>query len=436
MALLLAFAFVGGALTILSPCTLPVIPFVLGSISGGRRSRTTGVVTGFGVTFMASAVLLAAALAALGIPTQPLRIGAALLLGLFGLTLAAPALTRWFERHTAGIGSRGAQIASAAGGDFIGGFVLGAAIGLVWAPCVGPIMAAVIATAVVAGPSGGAIVVSLAYVAGAGFATTAVALIGRSAIVALGGARVMAAIQRGFGLSMIAASLAVVAGVDLLIGRGLARVLPEDVARALIAVEERSGLEEELSLIRPDREVAESPAAAERSTPAHRSADLPVPLADALPANVALEDLGQAPEVRDITAWINSEPLSMAQLRGKVVLIHFWTFGCINCIHVQPYVKAWYEHYSGSGFIVLGVHTPELSFERDIENVRKAVADSSVRFPVAFDPSYGTWQAYGNHYWPAFYFVDRAGHIRHIHFGEGDYEGSEQVIRQLLAEPG
>jgi thiol-disulfide isomerase/thioredoxin len=189
-------------------------------------------------------------------------------------------------------------------------------------------------------------------------------------------------------------------------------------------------------LITADREVEGAPAIGELTAPADFSADLPPPLADSLPANVALDDLGQAPEVRDITAWINSEPVSLTQLRGKVVLVHFWTFGCINCIHVQPYVKAWYERYSASGLVVLGVHTPELSFERDIESVRKAVADSSVQFPVAFDPSYGTWQAYGNHYWPAFYFVDRAGHIRHIHFGEGDYGGSEQVIRQLLAEPG
>ena len=150
---------------------------------------------------------------------------------------------------------------------------------------------------------------------------------------------------------------------------------------------------------------------------------------------MALEDLGQAPELVGITDWINSPPLTMADLRGKVVLVHFWTFGCINCIHVQPYVKAWYARYADEGFVVIGVHTPELSFERDIANVRAAVTDAGVRFPVAFDPAYATWQAYANHAWPAFYFIGRDGRIRHTHVGEGDYAGSEAVIRELLAEP-
>ena len=156
------------------------------------------------------------------------------------------------------------------------------------------------------------------------------------------------------------------------------------------------------------------------------------PAADAVP----LEDLGAAPELAGITDWINSPPTTLAALRGKVVLVHFWTFGCINCIHVQPYVKAWYDTYATDGFVVIGVHTPELSFEREIANVRDAVAQEGVRFPVAFDPDYATWNAYRNSYWPAFYFVDKAGRIRHVHFGEGDYDGSEAVIRELLAEPG
>ncbi len=148
-----------------------------------------------------------------------------------------------------------------------------------------------------------------------------------------------------------------------------------------------------------------------------------------------LEDLGLAPELRGITAWINSPPLTMATLRGKVVLVHFWTFACINCIHVQPYVKAWAARYAAAGLVVIGVHTPELSFERDIGNVRSAVASDGVTFPVAFDPAYATWNAYSNGAWPAFYFVDRSGRIRHVHGGEGDYAASEQVIRELLSAP-
>ena len=147
-----------------------------------------------------------------------------------------------------------------------------------------------------------------------------------------------------------------------------------------------------------------------------------------------LDDRGLAPELRGITAWINSPPLTLASLRGKVVLVHFWTFDCVNCIHVQPYVKAWYARYAAAGLVVVGVHTPELSFERDLGNVRNAVTSDGVTFPVAFDPAFATWNAYANQYWPAFYFIDRSGHIRHVYFGEGDYSGSEQVIRELLSQ--
>ncbi len=149
-----------------------------------------------------------------------------------------------------------------------------------------------------------------------------------------------------------------------------------------------------------------------------------------------LEDLGPAPELTGITAWINADPIRMADLRGQVVVVHFWTFGCINCIHVGPYVRAWYDRYAWQGFTVIGVHTPELSFERDLGNVRDAVVKADIRYPVAFDPDFATWRAYRNTYWPAFYFVDRRGHIRVVKAGEGGYDASGAVIRELLAEPG
>ncbi len=152
--------------------------------------------------------------------------------------------------------------------------------------------------------------------------------------------------------------------------------------------------------------------------------------------SVDLEDLGPAPGLTGITAWINTEPLTMTSLRGKVVLVEFWTFGCINCQHVQPYINAWFERYASAGLVVIGVHTPELSFERDFGNVRDAVAKADIHYPVAFDPTFATWNAYRNGYWPALYLVDRSGRIRHVHIGEGDYDGSEQVIRELLSQPG
>ena len=150
----------------------------------------------------------------------------------------------------------------------------------------------------------------------------------------------------------------------------------------------------------------------------------------------ALADLGPAPELTGITAWINSDAVTLASLRGRVVLVEFWTFGCINCIHVAPHVRAWSDTYEARGLAVIGVHTPELSFERDLDNVRDAVAKADIRYPVAFDPDFATWRAYGNHYWPAIYLIDKRGHVRLVKAGEGGYDETDAAIRALLAEPG
>jgi cytochrome c biogenesis protein CcdA/thiol-disulfide isomerase/thioredoxin len=381
------------------------VPLVLGGASGGDRRRIAGLLLGFGASFVAATVLAAALLAALGVTTDLLRTGAIVILGLAGLTLALPWLG---DRLAARLPARVVRL-TVAGEGLTSGVVLGAGIGLVWAPCVGPIMAAVIAAAVVSGPSLAALAIAIAYVAGAVIPLAAIARWGRRATAPLGGPRADR-LRRAFGVLMTVTALVVVSGLDRPLQAGLGAALPPELSSALFAIEQQPAVQEELIVLRPEA-----------------SASLPT---------VPLEDLGSAPELSGITAWINSPPTTIASLRGKVVLVHFWTFGCINCIHVQPYVKAWFDRYADAGFVVLGVHTPELSFERDIANVRDAVAKADVRFPVAFDPAYATWNAYRNSYWPAFYFVDKAGQIRHVHFGEGDYDGSEAVIRELLAEPG
>jgi thiol-disulfide isomerase/thioredoxin len=149
-----------------------------------------------------------------------------------------------------------------------------------------------------------------------------------------------------------------------------------------------------------------------------------------------LEDFGVAPELTGITSWLNSEPLTLAQLRDKVVIVDFWTYSCVNCVRTLPFLARWYETYRDEGLVIVGVHTPEFAFERELGNVQDAVGDLGVDWPVALDNDYGTWNAWGNRYWPAKYFVDRRGHVRYAHFGEGAYEESEAVIRRLLAEPG
>ncbi len=435
MGLVLVFAFIAGVLTILSPCTLPVVPLLLGSASAGGRRRVVGLVVGFAAMFVAVTVLLASSLAAAGLTTDRLRLASALLLGAFGAVLLVPALGRWLEARTAPLTRMGALLVGAgpSGGKsrsgFAGGVVLGAAIGLIWAPCVGPIMAGVIAVAVTTGPSLQALAIALAYVAGAAVPLAMVAGAGRAAVDSLGRPERRARLQRIFGGVMVVAALVVASGLDVPLQTSVSNLLPAGWGTALLSVEQQPAVQDELGQMGTEAGVAVTPMTDADGNP------LPTPVASTLPASVQLQDLGPAPELTGITDWVNADPVTLASLRGKVVLVHFWTFACINCIHVQPYVKAWYDRYAADGFVVIGVHTPELSFEREIGNVRKAVADDGVTFPVAFDPAYATWNAYHNRYWPAFYFVDKQGHIRHTHFGEGDYAGSEQVIRELLAAP-
>ena len=438
------FALAGGLLTVISPCVLPVVPLLVGSTvgpngaPGGAGRRVTGVILGFGGAFLVTTVLLASTLAAAGVTTAQLRVVSALLLVAFGATLFIPALGRaverratWVARSTSRFGGGAVRSGApgAVGGDdrgantgLAGGLALGALIGLIWSPCVGPIMAAVIATAVTLGPSPDLLLVTLAYVTGAAIPLAAIALAGRRAVARLGSGLARERLVRTFGAVTVAAGLLVATGLDIPLQTRIAGLLPDGWA-TVDAAEPAAAVE------------ALSSAAAPVPEPLN-DADgrpLPIPLADSLPASVTLEDLGPAPELEGITAWINAEPQTLASLRGKVVIVHFWTFGCINCVHVQPYVKDWSDRYADAGLVVLGVHTPELSYERDLDNVRDAVDRQGVRFPVAFDPEFASWRAYGNRYWPGFFFIDREGQIRRADAGEGSYDIREQVIRELLA---
>ncbi len=437
MLVVLGFAFVAGILTILAPCTLPVVPLVLGASSTGGRRRILGIFVGFGGAFVIVTVVLASVLAGAGLTTDRLRVASALFLALVGLTLALAPIGRWTERRLAPWAQLGTRLVGEQSADgFVGGIVLGGSIGLLWAPCVGPIMAGVIAVAVIHGPSPETVAVALAYVAGAIVPLSFVARWGRRASDAIGRSARRARLRQGFGSAMVVSALLIVSGLDLTIENGVVAALPPGWSGVLAGVEQQPGIQQEIDMLRTEPSSAPGGEGLGLAAGTENPAALPAPVGTSLPSEVALEALGPAPEFTGIDAWINTDPLTMGSLRGKVVLVEFWTFGCINCIHVQPYVKAWYDRYASAGLLVVGVHTPELSFERDLANVRDAVAKADIRFPVAFDPSFATWNAYRNGYWPAFYFIDRAGKIRHAHIGEGDYEGSEQVIRELLAGDG
>jgi cytochrome c biogenesis protein CcdA/thiol-disulfide isomerase/thioredoxin len=393
VALLLGIAFVAGLITALSPCVLPVLPVLLaGGASGGTR-RPYAVVAGLVLSFTVFTITAAALLDALGLPQDLLRNLAVVLLVLAGAAIAVPRLGDLLQRPFLALTRRRP-------GDLGGGLVLGLALGLVFVPCAGPVLAAITVLAASRDFGPDTFALTFAYAAGAAGPMLVVALAGRRAAAAMRGRYVRPALG------------ALVAAAALAIGFDVTRPLQTFLPGYTEAVQERL----------------------ERSGPAERR------LARLTGAQVhqtsELDDFGPAPELAGLTDWINSGPLTLAALRGKVVVLDFWTYSCINCLRTLPYLKAWDAAYRKDGLVVLGVHSPEFSFERVPGNVRTAVGDLGLRYPVALDNQLATWKAFSNQYWPAKYFLDRRGHLRFVHFGEGEYERSEQVIRTLLAEGG
>ncbi len=314
-----------------------------------------------------------------------------------GLSLLIPPLGALLERPFAALGRRRP-------GDVGGGFLLGMSLGLLFTPCAGPVIAAVSAVAATERFSFGAVAVTLAYALGAGLVLLGVAIAARRGF-ALPALRARARIVRPvLGGVLVAVALLMVFELDL----RLQTKVP-GYTRALQGLEESGSAGQAI-----DDLVGRERAAVDESR---------------------LDDYGPAPEFQAVTAWLNSDPLSLEGLRGKVVLVDFWTYSCINCLRTLPYLTTWDETYRDDGLVIVGVHTPEFAFERDLDNVEGAVDRLNVRYPVALDNDYGTWNAWANRYWPASYFIDRAGHVRFAHFGEGAYEEKEDVIRQLLAEP-
>jgi cytochrome c biogenesis protein CcdA/thiol-disulfide isomerase/thioredoxin len=394
--LLIGVAFVAGVVTAISPCVLPVLPIVLaGGATGGRR-RPYAIVVGLVVSFTAFTLAATALLSALGLPDDLLRNIAIAVVLLLGISLLVPSLGRFIERPFQALGRRRP-------GDAGGGFLLGTSLGLLFTPCAGPVIAAVAALAATSRFSVESVLVTLSYALGAGVVLLLFALAGQSGVNLQGLRRRAPQVRQALGAVIAGAAVLMIFGLDL----KLATYVP-GYTRSLQRVERAAAAQREI-----DRLVA------------GRRHLLP---------ESQLRDFGQAPEFQEIDRWVNSKPLTLAALRGKVVLIDFWTYSCINCLRTLPYVKRWADTYRGAGLVVVGVHTPEFAFERVPANVERAVGSLGVDYPVALDNGYGTWSAWGNQYWPAKYLVDRQGHVRYAHFGEGEYQRSEDVIRTLLAE--
>jgi cytochrome c biogenesis protein CcdA/thiol-disulfide isomerase/thioredoxin len=439
MAVLLVFAFVSGVITILSPCILPVLPIVLAGGGSGGKARPFGVIAGFVISFTFFTLALAAIVRALGVPADTMRYIAIALIVLFGAVMLVPRLRGLFDILASRLASNGHGPAGKRRSGFFGGLPVGLSLGLVWTPCVGPIMASVISIALTQRVDGGAILITLAYTLGTAIPMLAIMLGGRALIAKVPAlSRNAGTIQRVFGLVMIAMGIALALQWDRQVQTAILRAFPS-YGSGLTAIEN-------LRPVRSALEARQAPPGVVRA-----AADSPDKVFSGAPDEPATDavvgDYGAAPAFVAKGPWFNtgaqsggmaspSPPLDLNALRGKVLLIDFWTYSCINCIRTIPYLKAWYDRYRDKGLVIVGVHSPEFAFERVSTNVSRAMRDLGVTWPVVQDNDYAQWQAYGNKYWPAHYFIDAKGRVRYWHFGEGDYAGSEAVIRKLLAEAG
>jgi len=410
--LLLLLAYLGGVLTLLSPCILPVLPFVFARADRPFLRSTLPLLVGMALTFTVVASLAAVGSQWVAQANQIGRWVALVLMAVFAIALLWPTLADHllapFQRIGARLSAR-ADAADAAGrGGAWTSLLIGIATGLLWAPCAGPILGLVLTGAALNGASVGTSSLLLAYALGA---VTALAL-----AVWVGG-RVFRALQARLGLGNVVRRVLGVAALLAVVAIGLG--WDTGLLTRLSAVS-TARIEQGLLDAVPDAQ----PAAPPMMMMAAGQAGAPLPVE------------GTLPSLSGATGWLNSPPLSAEQLRGKVVLIDFWTYSCINCLRAMPFVHEWAQRYRDHGLVVVGVHTPEFAFERDPRNVMKAVQQLKVEYPVALDNQYSIWRAFNNRYWPAHYFIDAQGNIRGHQFGEGNYAHSEQVIRRLLVEAG
>jgi cytochrome c biogenesis protein CcdA/thiol-disulfide isomerase/thioredoxin len=407
---LLILAFLGGILTIISPCILPVLPFVFSRADQPFRRSGLPLLAGMAIVFTALAAVATVGGGWIVRANQYGRIAAMILLAIFGLTLIWAGLADRLTRPLVRLGSRLTQPGQAGGQPGISqALLLGVATGLLWAPCAGPILGLILTGAAVQGASAHTTFLLLAYAAGAATSLAVALLAGGSVFHALKrslGAEVW--IRRILGVAVLAGVAVIALGLD----RGVLTQL---------SLSSTSEVEQKLvNRLQPKQETAKNDAPAMMMMSSNKSGKGAGP-----------ETL---PDLSGAVQWFNSVPLNRDQLKGHVVLVDFWTYSCINCLRTLPYIRAWADRYKDDGFIVLGVHTPEFAFEKDPDNVRRAIKELQIPYPVPLDNDYSIWKAFNNQFWPADYLVDATGHIRYHHFGEGKYDETETHIQELLKE--
>jgi cytochrome c biogenesis protein CcdA/thiol-disulfide isomerase/thioredoxin len=402
--LIYLLAFVGGVLTILSPCILPVLPFVFSRADQPFRRSGLPLLTGMALTF--ALVATAAAFGGHWVVrlNQGGRYVAIAVFLVLGLTLLFPSLAEVLTRPLVRVGGKiqGEYSAETGVGK---SFVLGISTGLLWAPCAGPILGLILTGAAIGGPGARSSFLLLFYALGAATSLGTALLAGKKVFSAMKRSLSFDVwIRRALGVAVLVGVVAIALGWD-------------------------TGLLKRFSFVNTAKAEENLIGTLGPKNPTF----VPVSTAETTPA---LSDEGPMPDLSGAVGWINSPALSSKSLRGKVVVIDFWTYSCINCLRALPYVEGWAEKYKDSGLVVIGVHTPEFAFEKERANVEKAVRDLKITYPVAIDSDYKIWQAFNNQYWPAHYFIDGKGRIRYHHFGEGEYDESERVIQQLLKENG
>ncbi len=411
MFILLAFAFISGLLTILAPCIWPILPIVLSSASTGGRRKPLGITLGILISFTVFTLSLSYLVKAFHFDPDSLRFFAVIIIAFLGLTLVIPSLSALVETLVSRLTNRfGGSSVSRTG--FWGGLITGISLGIVWSPCAGPILATIAALAATRAVNSQVILVTLVYMFGTGIPLFIFSTIGSNILTKSRQlSPYLGKIQQVFGIIMITTALAIWTNYDKVLQTRLLDVFPA-YSNLLFKLEENNRVQEQLNRL-SGKETSNT------NTP-----------------KSFLPDMGRAPDFVGINHWLNSEPLTLASLKGKVILVDFWTYSCINCIRTLPFVTGWYEKYKDQGFVVVGVHTPEFEFEKKTANVQNALNTYKINYPVAQDNDYVTWNNFNNSYWPAKYLIDKDGHLRMTHFGEGNYAETEKAIQSLLAETG
>jgi cytochrome c biogenesis protein CcdA/thiol-disulfide isomerase/thioredoxin len=434
MVLLILFAVLAGAGTAITPCVLPVLPALLSAGAIGGRRRPLGIVIGLAATFTIAIVALAQLVKGVGLAGGAARTLAIVVLLAFGLLLLIPELAARVQAPLSRLARFGPKTR---GTGFLSGLAVGGALGFVCAPCAGPILAAVTSVSASTGASARVVVVALAYATGLSMMMLLYALGGRAVLQRIRTRARGHVVERTLGAVLIATAVLMATNLDVRFEETLARdtSLPAFLVNPTRSLETSSAVQNRLASLRPASPFAVREADATGAPLAARTSPAAIPGVK----TPALPKLGQAPDFTGTERWWNTpgdRPLSLGGLHGHVVLVDFWTYTCINCIRTLPFLKSLYATYHPYGLEIVGVETPEFTFEQEASNVAQAIRSDGLRYPVAQDNQYGTWDAYGNEYWPAEYLIDRDGQVRHTQFGEGDYKQSEAAVRQLLYEAG